>query len=212
MMKKRFISTSIAIVALSLAFSSCASQKPVSQEQQPIQHDQMQMSMQHDQMQVSMQHDQMQMSDHNMHQAGSNAIHVGMPWTRAVAEGQKTGAAYMHLHNKGEVTDYLLGVETDVAEVVEVHEVGMDDGMMTMRPVEQIELKADQMVELKPGGYHIMLIGMKRALNEGEKINLTLKFKHAGEVKLEVPVKQRVGKMMRHKMKHGLSSSKKMEM
>src|SRR3546814_7663300 len=75
-----------------------------------------------------------------------------------------------------------------VAEHVEIHEHVMDGNAMRMRPVDGVPLPAGGMAELQPGGYHVMLIGLKHPLKQGEHFPLTLTFEKAGTVTIEVPV------------------------
>ena len=97
-------------------------------------------------------------------------------------------AAYMTIRNTG-ASDRLLGVQSDVAQAVELHTMEMKDNVMQMRPVEAIEIPANGQVELKPGGYHVMLIGVKRDLKADETITVKLRFEKAGEV--DVPARVR---------------------
>jgi copper(I)-binding protein len=94
------------------------------------------------------------------------------------------------LSNLGAAPDRLLGGATPVASQVEVHEMSMDGGVMRMRPVSGgLVIPAGGTVALKPGGYHIMLIGLKTPLTAGTMVPLTLRFEKAGLVKLQVPVR-----------------------
>jgi copper(I)-binding protein len=120
-----------------------------------------------------------------MHGAMS-PIHVGQPWARASA-GQ-TGAAYMTLKNEGPADDKLVSASSPVATKTELHSMTMEGDVMKMRPVEDIPVKSHGSAELKPGGLHIMLMGLKAPLKQGDKIVLTLKFEKAGEMTVEVPV------------------------
>jgi periplasmic copper chaperone A len=94
----------------------------------------------------------------------------------------KTGAVYMTLKNQGAAADRLVAVTTEAAMSAEVHENLVEDGVAKMRPVEVFEIPAGGSVELKPGGYHIMLMGLKAPLKKGGMIMLQLKFEHAGMV------------------------------
>ena len=110
-------------------------------------------------------------------------------WARAAMK-DGTGAAYMLLHNHGAEDDALVGVSSDVAAAVEIHLSKMkDDGTMEMIQQESVALPADGEVELKPGSYHIMFIGLTRDLNVGDEITLTLSFEHAEDITLTIPVK-----------------------
>ena len=110
-------------------------------------------------------------------------------WARAAMSGGNS-AAHMLLHNHGAEADALISASSDVAEAVELHLSQMNaDGTMEMIQQEKIDLPADGEVELKPGSYHIMLIGLKQELVAGSEITITLTFEHAGEITLTVPVK-----------------------
>lgn len=110
-------------------------------------------------------------------------------WARAGMSGGNS-AAYMLLHNHSTEADTLISVSSDVANAVELHLSQMNaDGTMEMIQQEKIDLPADGEVELKPGSYHVMLIGLKQDLMAGSEITLTLTFEHAGEITLTVPVK-----------------------
>jgi copper(I)-binding protein len=97
--------------------------------------------------------------------------------------GGGNGAVYVTLTNSGAQADSLVSASSEVAQTVELHEVRNDGGVMKMRPVKNIPVPAGGKVELKPGGYHIML------LKAGEKVAVTLKFQHGGEVQVEAAVR-----------------------
>ena len=100
-----------------------------------------------------------------------------------------TGAVYMTLSNSGSQADALVSAASDAAQTVELHEVKNEGGVMKMRPVSAIPVPAGGKAELKPGSYHIMLMGLKHDLKPGEKVAVTLKFEHGGEVRVEAPVR-----------------------
>jgi periplasmic copper chaperone A len=110
------------------------------------------------------------------------------PWARtALKDGN--GAAYLLLHNHSTEDDALVGVSSDMATATEIHLSQMkSDGTMEMVKQESIALPADGEVELKPGSYHIMLIGLKQDLKKGDEITLTLHFKNHEDITLTVPV------------------------
>ena len=120
-------------------------------------------------------------------QAGE--IMVMDPFARVARPGAPTGAAFLGLHNLGDAPDRLIGAESPVAEVVQIHTHIEEDGVMKMRRIEDgILLPAGAMHELARGGDHVMLMGLTRQLTEGERFSLTLIFEMAGEVTIEVPV------------------------
>jgi len=126
-------------------------------------------------------------------------ITINEPWARPSPKMATSGAAYMIIQNKGGEDDALIGATSDVSEVTEIHEMVIDDNnVMHMKPVEgqRLVIPAGGKVELKPGGYHIMLINLKHQLQEGEVVHLTLKFEKSGEMKVDAPVKlMDMGKM-----------------
>ena len=101
-----------------------------------------------------------------------------------------TGAAYLTIRNNGNSSDRLLQVQSDVAASVELHTVEMKDGVMSMFPVDGIDIPAKGEIVLKPGGYHIMLIGLMKELKPGDHFSVTLHFSKAGNVETQVEVRQ----------------------
>ncbi|MEE8483263.1 MAG: copper chaperone PCu(A)C [Nitrospinota bacterium] len=131
-------------------------------------------------------------------QSRAGGITVDGTWARATAPGAATGAAYMVVKNHGSKDDLLLSVKSSVAKRTEIHTVEMKGGMMDMHRVESVRVPAGGSAELKPGGYHVMMMGLKSPLKEGDTIHVTLKFKNAGEVEVVVPV-SKTGKGMEMK-------------
>jgi periplasmic copper chaperone A len=120
---------------------------------------------------------------------GNTSITVEQPWARATPTGAKTGAVYMTLDNKSGTADRLTGASSDVADKLQVHEMKVENGVMKMREVpDGLPIPAGGSVVLKPGSYHVMLIGLKKPLTAGEKIPLTLTFEKAGNISVTVPV------------------------
>lgn len=100
----------------------------------------------------------------------------------------QTGAAYVSLMNHGQDGDTLTSVTTPVAAMAHIHKSELVDGVMKMAPVEALDVPAMGTLEMKTGGYHIMLMGLKQPLKKGEEIELTLHFTKAGDVAVKVPV------------------------
>ncbi len=124
--------------------------------------------------------------------AGSAAggIAVSGAWARAAAQ-DGTSAAYLTIDNAGSSADRLLSVSTPAAGSSQVHETMSDaSGMTGMQPVDGIDVPAGGQVQLKPGGYHIMLMELTKALTAGETIQLTLVFQKAGPVVVTAEVRQ----------------------
>jgi len=101
-------------------------------------------------------------------------VAVDGAWARATIAGQKTTAAYMKL--TASVDTMLVDVTSPLAKIVEIHEMKLSGSMMTMSAVDRIALPAGKAVELKPGGYHVMLFDLARPLKQGEILPLTLTF------------------------------------
>jgi periplasmic copper chaperone A len=105
--------------------------------------------------------------------------------------GAQAGGAVATVENKGAVADKLLGASTPAAERVEIHVMKMENNIMRMREVGPVEIKAGQTVVMgksHPEGLHLMLMGLKQPLKEGEKFPITLNFEKAGSVQLEMMV------------------------
>lgn len=113
-------------------------------------------------------------------------LEIERPWARPSAA--KNGAAYMSIVAKGKSDDRLTSAASPVAEKVELHTRVMEGDIMRMRPVDAIDVKPGQPAELKPGGLHVMLIGLKQPLQDGKSFPLTLTFQKAGTVTVEVSV------------------------
>lgn len=121
------------------------------------------------------------------HEFKLGSITIGHPYARATVAGQPTGAGYLKLVNQGPA-DRLLAATTPAAAEVQLHSMSMQGDVMRMRQIDAIELPAAQTVELKPGGLHLMLTGLKAPLAAGDRIPLTLRFEKAGEVVVTVNV------------------------
>jgi periplasmic copper chaperone A len=114
---------------------------------------------------------------------------IEAPWARATPGGAQVAAGYVKVTNKGSEPDRLTGGTLPVAAAVEVHEMSMSAGVMKMRRLEQgLEIKPGQTVELKPGGYHIMFMGLREGLKEGQPVKGTLVFEKAGTIEIEYRV------------------------
>jgi len=116
-------------------------------------------------------------------------IKVTAPWSRATVRGASVGVGFLTIENKGKETDRLIGGTTDSAEKVEIHETRSEGGIMKMRALpEGIEIKPGETVVLKPGTFHLMLVGLKAALFPGEVVHATLRFDKAGPIAVDLPV------------------------
>ncbi len=122
--------------------------------------------------------------------AGSPEITIDDPWARPGFQGDNS-AVYLVINNATDQGDGLIGASSDVANVTEIHLSKMDaEGTMTMERQDLIGIPASETVALEPGGLHVMLMNLVNDLNVGDKFNLTLAFQRAGDIVVEVEVKQ----------------------
>ena len=115
------------------------------------------------------------------------AIEIGHPWARATVAGQPSGGGFLKLDNRGP-DDKLLSVTSNVSETVEIHTMETTDNIMRMRQVDGVAVPAGKVVDMKPGGYHIMFMKLKAPLKRGESFPATLTFQNAGDVKVDFKV------------------------
>jgi len=114
---------------------------------------------------------------------------IGHPWTRATPNGAKIGGGYLTITNNGTTADRLVGVSVSVSDRGEIHEMKMDGGVMTMRPLAQgVEIKPGETVKFEPGGYHLMFMDLKEPFKEGTMVKGQLRFEKAGKVDVEYKV------------------------
>jgi copper(I)-binding protein len=98
-------------------------------------------------------------------------------WARATVQGQTTAGVYMQLKSSERAS--LVGAESPAAGSVEIHEMKMENNVMRMRALPRLELPPGKTVEMKPGGYHIMLLALKKQLKKGEVVPVRLKVEMA---------------------------------
>ena len=116
-------------------------------------------------------------------------VSVEHAYARAVPHGQPNSAAFMVLKNSSAHDRALVEARSSVSKVVELHTHKMEGGMMRMRRIDKIEVKAGSETVLKPGGLHVMFIGLKQQLKAGEQVDLELVFDDGQVTKLTIPVK-----------------------
>lgn len=117
--------------------------------------------------------------------AAPSTLTIDQAWVRATPPNAAVAGGFLRVTNAGAADDALLSAGTDAAERVEIHEMKMRGEMMEMRQLTGgLDIPAGNTVELKPGGYHLMLIKPKRPLAEGQSVTLTLRFRNAGERKV----------------------------
>jgi copper(I)-binding protein len=115
------------------------------------------------------------------------ALKVEAAWARPTVQGQSGGGGFLTIVG-GDRSDRLVGARADIAKDVQLHTMTMDGNVMHMREVPAIDVPAGRTVELRPGGYHVMFMGLKQPLKVGEHFPLTLRFEKAGDVKVEMQV------------------------
>ena len=114
---------------------------------------------------------------------------ITQAWSRATPSGAKIAGGYLTIENKGTAPDKLVGGSGDIAGKVEVHEMAMNNGVMTMRPLEKgLTIEPGKTVKLAPGGYHLMMFDLKGPFKQGDKVPVTLEFEKAGKVTLSFDV------------------------
>ena len=114
-------------------------------------------------------------------------LRIDHPYARPTPPGARTGGAYLAIENRGGEADRLLRVTTTAAGSAEIHSMTMDGNVMRMRAIAALDIPPRATTSLKPGGYHLMLLDLKRPLMSGDTISLTLTFERKGVV--EVPVR-----------------------
>lgn len=118
-------------------------------------------------------------------------LRITNAWSRATPEGAPVGAGYLTITNAGTQSDRLVSGETAIPSKVEFHEMSMTDGIMRMRPLASgIDIPAGGSVELKPGGLHIMFIGLKNPIELGKPFSVALTFARSGKVEVAFGVEK----------------------
>jgi copper(I)-binding protein len=129
-------------------------------------------------------------------QAG--ALSILEPWSRATPGGARVGVGYLVIDNRSAAPDRLLAAESDVSATAQVHETVNEAGVVRMKPVDAVVIAPNGRLELKPGGYHLMLSGLKRPLREGERFAAALVFEKAGRVAVTFTVRGMGAEMHHH--------------
>lgn len=111
-----------------------------------------------------------------------DSIEIKNQWARASNDGQDVSAAYMTIVSNEDTS--LIAIDSDVADVIEIHSMSMENGVMKMRMLDTLDLIAGKPTELSPGGFHLMLFDLKKPLTAGKEAHFTLHFKNkAGQEK-----------------------------
>jgi copper(I)-binding protein len=122
--------------------------------------------------------------------AAQAQVSVSGAWVRGTVPAQTSTGAYMQIRSDGGAS--LIGAASPVAGVVEIHEMAMENNVMKMRAVQKLDLPPGRTVELKPGGYHVMLMDLKAPLKKGETVPITLKVQSKSGQTQEIEVKAEV--------------------
>lgn len=126
-------------------------------------------------------------------------LSLSKTWTRATPPKAKAGGGFVEIVNSGTQDDRLISATSDVAKKVELHEMAVTDGVMKMREMDAgIDVPAGETVTLKPGGLHIMFMGLNQPFEEGSTVPVVLTFEKAGEVEIELDVAKMGAKSMTH--------------
>jgi copper(I)-binding protein len=115
-------------------------------------------------------------------------LEIDAPWARATPPGASVGGGFASISNRGAAPDKLVGASSPAAERVELHVMSMDGGVMRMQQVSAFDVPAHGALVLKPGGNHLMFIGLKEPFKEGARVPVTLRFEKAGEVEVQLGV------------------------
>jgi periplasmic copper chaperone A len=125
-------------------------------------------------------------------EAGSSShgtsLSIKSAFARATIGAGKTGAAYLTIHNPTGHSDKLIGARTSAAKRAALHTHLHENGVMKMRPIDAVEIPAHGMAALKPGGDHLMLMGLTAPLKQGEHFSVTLILEKAGEIDVKIKV------------------------
>jgi copper(I)-binding protein len=128
----------------------------------------------------------------NAHEYKVGELEIAHPWSQELPPNAPTVATYFVIHNTGKAADTLLGVDTPIAGIAELHEHVMQNDLMKMQQVPRVEIPADGTVTFAPMAYHVMLLELKdrSLLSDGKRFPLTMHFEKSGDVTVEVAVQK----------------------
>lgn len=121
--------------------------------------------------------------------SASNRLEFSAAYARASMPGQEVGAAYVTIQNQGTEDDFLVGAQSPLATEVDIHTSTLMQGMAHMQRQSRLRVPAMGKLEMKPGGVHLMLQGLKQPLKEGDQVEMRLDFEKAGQRLLKLPVR-----------------------
>ena len=122
------------------------------------------------------------------HEYRIDALTIDHPFARATPPGARAGGAFFTIENRGQGADKLVRASSPVSASAEIHTMAMEGNVMRMRAIPFLEVPARSTVAFRPGGYHLMLLDLKRPLKQGEKVPVTLTFEKAGSIDIELEV------------------------
>jgi copper(I)-binding protein len=124
------------------------------------------------------------------HDYALKSLKIDHPFARATPPGAKVAGVFVTLENTGSKSDRLLSASTPIAGIAELHQMSVGGGVMRMRSVAALEVRPGEKLQLKPGGYHVMLSELRQPLKVGDRFALTLKFQNAGAIEVSVWVEE----------------------
>ena len=123
------------------------------------------------------------------------ALKISKGWIKAMLPGQPVAGGYLTVENTGAEADRLVSVQSASSPDIEIHEMKIEDDVMKMRQLKDgMEIPAGGKIELKPGGFHLMFMGVTEPFKEGDVVKVVLSFAKAGDVEVEFPVGASGGK------------------
>lgn len=152
---------------------------------------------------VLLAHDHQSMKEGDKTKNKASDIMIHMPWARALPPVATNGAAYLMVHNNGNTDDRIIEIKSPIAGSVMMHKSIQKNGSLHMKHVPNLPVKARGMVQFKPGGLHVMLMGLKKPLVSGESFPITVVMEQAGEITGMVKItKNKAGKKDKHNHQH----------
>jgi copper(I)-binding protein len=131
----------------------------------------------------------------------TSIIEVMHPWARPTIPN-RPGVVYLGIHNLGDTPDRLVGARADGIGSFEIHLAEQSNGVMTMSPIDAVDVPAGGMAHLGPGGLHLMMFDIAEALKLGDTLDITLIFESAGDVAVAVPVSNALDDQAHHDAGH----------
>ena len=131
------------------------------------------------------------------HDYEAGKIHIDHPWSREAPPNAPVIGGFFQLTNHGDSEDALIAAESPIAGHVEIHTHKKEDGVMKMIKIDEVHVPANDSVLFKPGSFHLMIFNPTQALKEGDRFPMTLTFKNAGTVEVEMAVEKQ-GHMEKH--------------